>query len=212
MWFNWLSFRGQVTDLLKAPMDNAISSLHQLDGLGMRSLVISSVGLGIANSRVQLKKMMDNTLLSVQASRLGVDVGALVDRTVVDLTKLGALRVGRTEVRNVSVLMSTTGNAPDVSTPNSTKRKLTVFSNTLLEVSRLGKAAMKGISVVSFSCLSLKMIKILTIHILYKENNNCSNLVCHLFLSPNFVFFLFFLYKICCAMHKVLLERAILLI
>jgi POLQ-like helicase len=82
----------KVKKLLMAPMDEALSSMHQAGGKGLRHLLLSCISLGVANTRVGLQQVSKKTLLNIQSERLEVNVKKLTDRVIGDLFKLGALQ------------------------------------------------------------------------------------------------------------------------
>nr|CAD7400649.1 unnamed protein product [Timema cristinae] len=127
----------KVRELVHSSMDQCVSSLVHRDASGMRSLLLSAIGQGVATSLAELHQLVKRTLLSVQATRLGVDIKALVDSTLLGLFREGALRV-RNQQADVSVCLS-----GDVSQTN---KKLRLHRDTPLSVSRLGRAAIKGIN------------------------------------------------------------------
>nr|CAD7459173.1 unnamed protein product [Timema tahoe] len=126
----------KVRELVHSSMDQCVSSLAQGDASGMRSLLLSAIGQGMATSLADLHQLVKRTLLSVQATRLGVDLTALVDSTLVGLFREGALRVCNQQA-DVSVCLS----GDNVSQTN---KKLKLRRDTPLSVSRLGRAAIKG--------------------------------------------------------------------
>nr|CAD7447917.1 unnamed protein product [Timema bartmani] len=136
----------KVRELVHSSMDQCVSSLAQGDASGMRSLLLSAIGQGMATSLADLHQLVKRTLLSVQATRLGVDLTALVDSTLVGLFREGALRVCNQQA-DVSVCLS----GDNVSQTN---KKLKLRRDTPLSVSRLGRAAIKG-------CMDLKKARLL---------------------------------------------------
>ncbi|CAG2061041.1 unnamed protein product [Timema podura] len=150
----------KVRELVHSSMDQCVSSLAQGDASGMRSLLLSAIGQGMATSLADLHQLVKRTLLSVQATRLGVDLTALVDSTLVGLFREGALRVCNQQA-DVSVCLS----GDNVSQTN---KKLKLRQDTPLSVSRLGRAAIKGcmdLYVVGTSvftgCMDLKKARLL---------------------------------------------------
>lgn len=85
----------KVRKLLLSPMDQALSNIHQMDGRNLRHLLLSCIGLGIANTRLELREVTMKTLLAVQINTQSIDVvdiKKLTDRIICDLIKLGALQ------------------------------------------------------------------------------------------------------------------------
>ncbi|XP_030762470.1 helicase POLQ-like [Sitophilus oryzae] len=151
----------KVKKLLLSPMNQAISSLHELDGRGLRHLLLSCISLGIANTRSQLQNVSNSTLMAVQIEKLNVNIKKLTDNVIKSLFKLGALEESCSKGKetdlglNISVKLDTSSvglssspfNTPltDVaSNPTKPKRSVVLTSNTKLVVSNLGCAAIKG--------------------------------------------------------------------
>ncbi|KAH0813157.1 hypothetical protein GEV33_009636 [Tenebrio molitor] len=63
----------KVKKLLMAPMDEALSSMHQAGGKGLRHLLLSCISLGVANTRLGLQQVSKKTLLNIQSERLEVN-------------------------------------------------------------------------------------------------------------------------------------------
>ncbi|XP_069680536.1 helicase POLQ-like [Periplaneta americana] len=153
----------KVKEMLSSTMDEVVSSLHMDDARGIRSLVLSCVGLGIATTRSALRKLMDCSLLSIQASRLGVDLHFLIDEAIIALIRLEALKTVTNEnsspdssivldnSSNVSVHILDTSespvrrnSSPSIDKKNKTARTVYLQNDTELRISKLGKAAIKG--------------------------------------------------------------------
>uniref|UniRef100_A0A1Q3EVX4 Putative dna polymerase theta n=1 Tax=Culex tarsalis TaxID=7177 RepID=A0A1Q3EVX4_CULTA len=81
-----------VCNLLCSPMDEAISTLHTDDGNYLKNLALSSIGLGICDTRNDVHKLTSKTLLALQADRLGVDLRELTDKALQILYKEHAIR------------------------------------------------------------------------------------------------------------------------
>ncbi|XP_050312718.1 helicase POLQ-like isoform X1 [Anthonomus grandis grandis] len=147
----------KVKRLLMGPMNRAFSSLHQCEGAGLRHLLLSCIGLGIANTRSDLQKVTRASLMSVQTDQLEVDIKKLTDVAIKKLFKLGALQESsekgrQNSQRDVSVrLRSSSGSELDASldticsnTTQKKKRVLMLTNASKLVVSSLGTAAIKG--------------------------------------------------------------------
>lgn len=81
----------RMVQLLTGPVDEAASSLHLSNRKGLDSLILSAIGVGIATCLMDVQNLVSNTLLSVQAERLGVNVGQLVNQAVTELLNIKAL-------------------------------------------------------------------------------------------------------------------------
>ncbi|XP_026462465.1 helicase POLQ-like [Ctenocephalides felis] len=151
----------RVQNLLFAPMDDALSSLHYYNGEGVKSLILSSVGLNVAKSRSELCVLMGQTLMAVQAKRLEINVKQITNKTISSLFKLGALTT-ENEVKKVmqmtmenSILFSQT--QTENKDLDKSKKCLVIGRNTTLVISKLGKAAARA-------CINLKRA-----HMLYND-------------------------------------------
>ncbi|KAK7867975.1 hypothetical protein R5R35_014759 [Gryllus longicercus] len=157
--------RERVGNLLRSRMNNVASQLHASTSRGLQSLVLSSIGLGIANCRKDLYKMVSHTLLHVQSAILEVKSTELVDRSIGSLFKLRALQVDSTESTsndkkemnsscanekaNLSLNITQLGgkegpNQGGADGSKRAKKHLDIGRNTRLKISRLGRASMKG--------------------------------------------------------------------
>ncbi|KAG5898460.1 hypothetical protein JTB14_015467 [Gonioctena quinquepunctata] len=148
----------KIKELLMSPMNKALSSMHLLDGKGLRHLLLSCISLGIANTRVQLQKVVQHTLLAVQTEKLNVNIKTLTDKVIKNLFKLGALKescgIQRTESSHsicdvtvkmdTSTLDTTVGDAEIKNPSEKPKKTVVLTNNTKLVVSELGCAAIKG--------------------------------------------------------------------
>lgn len=142
----------RVNHLLFAPMDEANSSLAIQETSGLQSFILSAIHLGLANTRDDLQKIVRKTLMSVQAERLNVDVRQMVDVILKELYKSNAISTisekGALKPKNLSVLIesqSTLSDTMDLSdTPPSEKPLVRIKGKTELQISRLGKAAIKA--------------------------------------------------------------------
>lgn len=145
----------RVCNLLFSPMDEANSSLAILETSGLESFILSAIDLGLANTRDALQKLVTKTLLYIQSQRLGVDVKWLVDGILRDLYKGNAISIvndsNLLKPKNLSVLIESqssineSGSAMITSSCNGTdKPKIKIKGKTELQVSRLGKAAIKA--------------------------------------------------------------------
>ncbi|XP_049765086.1 helicase POLQ-like isoform X1 [Schistocerca cancellata] len=134
-----------VNSLIQSPVDDACSTLHKPDNVGLQTLMLSAIGLGLATTRARLHDLARTTLLSVQEKRLEVDVLQLTDAAVSHLVRTGAVAiVSSPAVVNESDVLSVS--MPTACNVSSSKRKsrVTLHSETELTVSKLGRAAMKG--------------------------------------------------------------------
>lgn len=69
--------RCKVWDIISGPVESCFSSLTYDDGKGIKSLILSSIGLQITSTTKAVFDMMSQTLLSLQASHLSCDIVAM---------------------------------------------------------------------------------------------------------------------------------------
>lgn len=160
----------RVHELICSPMDEANSSLHQNEGHGLRSLILSAIDLGLANTRNKLKILISTTMLAVQAERLQVDINDLTERTIKDLFKVKAITLHNSDknvhlATDISIIIAESQVLPvDVSFKEPEKIKYKLTPNALLEISKLGKAAIKA-------CIDLTRAKKLYSDLLKAQQN-----------------------------------------
>lgn len=131
--------------LLTSRMDDCLSTLHLEEDRGINNLILSSILFSIAATRSDLHKLASMTLLGVQEKRLNVSVKDITDKAIGNLLKAGVLRVKRSGDFDpnvtVGILSQFVENEPKV---KKGKRTIVLTANTILELSPLGRAAMKG--------------------------------------------------------------------
>lgn len=161
----------RMVQLLTAPMDEAASGLHLSDSKGLTSLVLSSIGLGIATCQKDLHELISKTLLAVQAERLGLDIEELTNQIIRELFRLKALTASNA-TSQVKVLTESNAatqlNCSNVEFQNSgvfveenpamtqtkVQKKIVLKPSTKLSISQMGKASYR-------SCIDLPKSKII---------------------------------------------------
>ncbi|KAK9884457.1 hypothetical protein WA026_007300 [Henosepilachna vigintioctopunctata] len=143
----------KVIQLLKSPMDNALSSIYENDGKGLRHLLLSCIALGIANTRTEIQEVTKRTLWAVQNKNRD-ELKKFTDNIIKELFNLGALQTNNHQINeekaslNLSLKLETTINTQDSTESQkggkSKKRHLLIQKNTKLVVSKMGLAAIKG--------------------------------------------------------------------
>lgn len=161
----------RMIQLLTAPMDEAASGLHLSDYKGLTSLILSSIGLGIAVCQKDLHHLVSKTLLAVQAERLDLDLEQMTNQIIRELFKLKALTASNTSPRskvltesNATTQLSTSSVESDsngifideepASNQTKAKKKTILKPSTKLCISQMGKASFK-------SCIDLQKSKII---------------------------------------------------
>lgn len=150
----------RMVQLLTTPMDEASSGLHLSDCKGLNSLILSSIGLGLASCQSDLKKLVSKTLLAVQAERLGLNIDDVINQTIRDLFKLKVLTasIPTTQHSSSNIEFETSAtivdDAPTQSTDTKSKKTIVLKPSTQLNISQLGKASFK-------SCIDLKKSQVI---------------------------------------------------
>lgn len=141
-------------------MNDSTSSLHTESDRGINNLIMSSVLLSIAKTRLDIHKLLSKTLLKIQEHKLKINVKEIVDKAISQLLKNGVLRIKQENPTKTSSIFDETfffpsqiNNENDTSqsimSPNSEKKRnkkkrILLVNSTELELSPLGRAAMKG--------------------------------------------------------------------
>ena len=168
---------------MTSKIEDVLSSLYKEEDRGIFNLIMSSVLLSIANTRIDLHKLTARTLLSVQQNRLGLKVKDITDKAISALIKKGVLKVkekkeANNDSKDITVIIPSQDH---VSTFRSEEvKKVVIFPDTELELSLLGRAAMKG----SYICIYK--------FIYFKRDSEFPTSYFKLFLNVNFVLKLLF--------------------
>lgn len=152
----------RMLQLLTSPMDEAASGLHLSDGKAISNLILSAIGLGIAECLNDLQRLASKTLLAVQSERLGLNINEIIKQTIKDLFKLKALTASVSTTQhsssNIEFENSTVINAEEsTSIDTKTKKKrihVILKPSTQLNISQMGKASFK-------SCIDLRKSQII---------------------------------------------------
>ncbi|XP_022231027.2 helicase POLQ-like [Drosophila obscura] len=136
----------QVGQMLFSPMDKALSSLYQQEAVGLQSLILSVIGLNLAECRRDLNRLVNSTLLAVQANILEVAVDELVLRILREMFKNKVLQLTEPTAAkpkiNCSVIITTQdGNQ---STRPADDRRLFIGQSTRFKLTNIGRAAFKA--------------------------------------------------------------------
>ncbi|KAH8402825.1 hypothetical protein KR222_001892, partial [Zaprionus bogoriensis] len=136
----------KVGEMLLSPMDKALSSMDQLDGIGLQSLILSVIGLRLADCRRDLNRLINSTLFAVQADGLGIPLNELVLKILGDMFKNKVLKLIENVSKgtpNVSDIIIT----QDISSSSRVSvgdRRLFVSKSTRFELTSIGRAAFKA--------------------------------------------------------------------
>ncbi|BFF99603.1 helicase POLQ-like [Drosophila madeirensis] len=134
----------QVGQMLFSPMDKALSSLYEQEAVGLQSLILSVIGLKLADCRRDLNSLVNSTLLAVQANALEVAVEKLVLRILKEMFKNKVLQLSEAKPKatNCSVIITTQDG--DQSTRPAGDRRLLISQSTRFKLTDIGRAAFKA--------------------------------------------------------------------
>lgn len=128
-------------DLFHSPMDTAKTSIHLCEFRGLSNLILSAISLGMATTYRELYKLASMTLLAVQAEELSVVLRAEVERIVKKFYKMNALWIKQESVPLDCTIKIQTTQSSQVRNSPSLKKQIVIKSNSELEISNVGKAA-----------------------------------------------------------------------
>ncbi|XP_036335802.1 helicase POLQ-like isoform X1 [Rhagoletis pomonella] len=136
----------RVGEMLFSPMDKAITSLDYEDCIGLQSLVISAIGLEIANCRTDLYRLVGCTLLSVQANQLGLSTEQMVLKLIREMFKHKVLELCASVASKKDIPdILTTQDVQNVSSRTSHEhRRLFISKSTRFQLTNIGRAAFKA--------------------------------------------------------------------
>ncbi|XP_034104144.1 helicase POLQ-like [Drosophila albomicans] len=135
----------KVGEMLFSPMDKALSSLEQQEATGLQTLILSVIGLNLADCRRDLNRLVNSTLLAVQAGALEVAVDDLVLRILRDMFKNKVLKLKDSAPKsNCSDIMTTQDINQSSSHTASLNRRLLISQSTRFQLTSIGCAAFKA--------------------------------------------------------------------
>lgn len=154
----------RMIQLLTAPMDEAASGLHLNDCKALKSLILSSIGLGITNCMSDLDVLISKSLLAVQSERLGLNLIEVTRQAIKDLFRLKALTTPpssshvNSSNNDISLTSDTSVVIDDESalgdSKSKRKRNVVLKPLTKLSINPMGKASFK-------SCIDLQKSQVL---------------------------------------------------
>ncbi|CAH1789930.1 unnamed protein product [Owenia fusiformis] len=120
----------KLLDLISGPYDSCMSSLMYDSAKGVRSLLLTTIGLKLTPTIESVIELMRRTLLDIQSSTLGLDIPDITKDALQSLIDLGMVKQTRTRIDGSDdPLSQITSQSPII---------------THIEVTRLGKATFKG--------------------------------------------------------------------
>ncbi|XP_073838797.1 mutagen-sensitive 301 [Musca autumnalis] len=139
----------RVGEMLFSPMDKAISSLDYDGKIGLQSLILSAIGMGMASCRADLHRLVQGTLLAVQATQLGVSVTTMVKEILCEMFKNKVLQLAATNNNNdakkdISDILITQDLANKTSSHQIPERTIKLHNTTRFQLTTIGKSAFKA--------------------------------------------------------------------
>ncbi|KAH8278259.1 hypothetical protein KR044_009024, partial [Drosophila immigrans] len=154
----------KVGEMLFSPMDKALSSLDQQEAIGLQvsaiissifvlhkniihlqTLILSVIGLNLADCRRDLNRLVNSTLLAVQAGSLEVAVDDLVLRILRDMFKNKVLKLRENAAKpNCSDIITTQDMNQSTSHSVASNRRLLISQSTRFQLTSIGCAAFKA--------------------------------------------------------------------
>lgn len=132
----------KVKSLLLSAMDEANSSLHENDYLGIKTFVLGAVGLGMATCKRDLLRLINCTLLSVQKDKFNIEMCEILDLALISLIKDKILYPKDAEISNGNLSLEMINDLCEDLTSNNKKLKIGLLTE--LTVTPHGKAAIKS--------------------------------------------------------------------
>ncbi|XP_037930129.1 helicase POLQ-like [Teleopsis dalmanni] len=134
----------RVGEMLFSPMDKAVSSLDNIDGLGIQSLIVSSIGLNLAHCRRDLYQLLNSTLLAVQAEQLGLKTETLVMNSIREMFKNRILEICSREKSEQASIIISQDIRNDMKSITTQERRLFIGKSTKFQLTTIGKASFKA--------------------------------------------------------------------
>lgn len=112
----------------------------------LKSLILSAIGLRLASCRADLQRLVQSTLLSVQAEQLGVSTTTMVKEILLEMFKNKVLRISNTpnnDKKDISNILIT----QDLQNKSSSilpDRTIKLHNSTRFELTIIGKSAFKA--------------------------------------------------------------------
>ncbi|KAJ1529775.1 hypothetical protein ONE63_006521 [Megalurothrips usitatus] len=131
----------KVLELLSSNMTETNSYLAADDGAGLKALILHSVSLRLASSRLDIHTFLKKTLLWVQAEKQGIDVLKAADGCVQSLVSEGGFTVSK---ETCSSENSTDLVTAEICGKEKSNTIVYISLSTPLNLSRIGEAAVKG--------------------------------------------------------------------
>lgn len=137
----------QVGQMLFSPMDEVNSSMLENACIGLENLILSAIGLRLADCLRDLLKLIQTTLLAVQSDKLGADIDREVTAILRNMFRHKVLRVSAESVKtekNGDILTTQEIRDSNISISTTSSKHLVLSKSTKFELTTIGKAAYKA--------------------------------------------------------------------
>ncbi|XP_034939312.1 LOW QUALITY PROTEIN: helicase POLQ-like [Chelonus insularis] len=161
----------KIRELLTSKIEDCVSTLNVEEDRGINNLILSSVMLSLATTRNELQNLIQSSLLNVQASKLNINIKECTDNAIIKLIKAQVLKIKYKPCYQSNMAVHIQSQMDNES--NSAKKSIVITATSKLELSTLGKAAMKG-------CLDLELARILYRDLKTAQKHLILNNVLHL--------------------------------
>uniref|UniRef100_A0A1A9WCV6 Helicase POLQ-like n=1 Tax=Glossina brevipalpis TaxID=37001 RepID=A0A1A9WCV6_9MUSC len=135
----------RVGEMLFSPMDKASSSLDYQGQIGIQSLVLSAIGLGLASSPGDLYRLFGLTLLAVQSAQSHISVDSMVRDILKNMFKNKILKMSAGQFNKEGSHIVTSQDIQNkVVVSQLNEKKLIISKKSRFELTTIGKAAFKA--------------------------------------------------------------------
>lgn len=132
----------KVAQMLTSPMTKVLSSMNDELALGLQSLVLSAIGLDIANCRRDLVKLAGTTLFSLQSDELGCDSVEKIVLTILKTMHKHSVWEFCSGATSLDISVFSSSEQPLNTTQ--ARNKFALSNTTKIQLTKIGKAAFKA--------------------------------------------------------------------
>lgn len=145
-----------VAQMLTSPMTKVHSSMSDEQAMGLQSLVLSAIGLDIANCRRDLVKLAETTLLSLQLDELDCES---VEKTVLTILKtMHKHSVWEFNSAKTNLDISVFSSSEQSLNTTQARNKFALCNTTKIQLTKIGKAAFKaGVDFIKAKSMAIEL-------------------------------------------------------
>lgn len=145
-----------IAQMLTSPMTKVLSSMNDENALGLQSLVLSAIGLDIANCRRDLVKLAETTLFSLQSDELGCES---VEKNVLTILKtMHKHSVWEFHSAPSSLDISVFASPQKPLNTTQARNKFVLCNTTKIQLTKIGKAAFKaGVDFIKAKAMAIEL-------------------------------------------------------